>query len=107
MKMRRGHEKLPLFIFLAVAVAFFIHAQEVSSRQDKKLIEWGFDMPTPEYLRDNIRKMEKQPFDGLVFRLRKQPAYSAFETKPLTEDEMKLEVLETIHSGTKITRAVL
>ena len=36
----------------------------------KQLIEWGWDQPTPEYLRQNIREMEKLPFDGVIFWLR-------------------------------------
>jgi len=35
----------------------------------KKILEWGFDEPTPRFMRDAIAKMEEQPFDGLVFRL--------------------------------------
>ncbi len=37
---------------------------------EKKLVEYGWDVPTPDYLRANIRGMEKRPFDGLVFRLK-------------------------------------
>jgi hypothetical protein len=35
----------------------------------KKLIEYGWDVPTPDYVRQNIRAMEELPFDGLIFRL--------------------------------------
>jgi cyclophilin family peptidyl-prolyl cis-trans isomerase len=34
----------------------------------KKVIEYGWDVPTPEYVRDHIRDMEKRPFDGLMMR---------------------------------------
>ena len=37
---------------------------------EKKLIEYGWDVPTPDYIRANIREMEKKPFDGLVFKLK-------------------------------------
>lgn len=37
----------------------------------KKLIEYGWDVPTPDFIRQNIREMEKLPFDGLIFRLPK------------------------------------
>lgn len=36
---------------------------------DKKLIEIGQDIPTPEYIRQHVRAMEKRPFDGLALRL--------------------------------------
>jgi len=37
---------------------------------DKKLIEYGWDVPSPDFIRANIREMEKRPFDGLIFRLK-------------------------------------
>lgn len=33
----------------------------------KKLIEFGWDEPTTEFMRKNIAEMEKTPFDGVVF----------------------------------------
>lgn len=35
----------------------------------KKLIEYGWDVPNPDTIRQNIREMEKLPFDGLIFRI--------------------------------------
>jgi hypothetical protein len=35
----------------------------------KHLIELGWDAPTPNHLRANIKAMEKQPFDGLMVNL--------------------------------------
>jgi hypothetical protein len=37
---------------------------------DKKLIEYGWDVPTPDFIRTHIRQMEQRPFDGLIFRLK-------------------------------------
>jgi len=36
---------------------------------EKKLIQWGWDAPTPQYLLENIRDMEKMPFDGVRIKL--------------------------------------
>jgi hypothetical protein len=36
----------------------------------KKLIEYGWDVPTPVFVKQNIQKMEKQPFDGIVIKLK-------------------------------------
>ena len=36
----------------------------------KKLIQYGWGIPTPDFIRENIRQMEKRPFDGLIFQLR-------------------------------------
>jgi hypothetical protein len=42
-------------------------ASKTVPRLQKKLIEYGWDTPTVEFVRDNIRNMEKYPFDGLLF----------------------------------------
>jgi hypothetical protein len=36
---------------------------------NKKLIEYGWGVPTPDFIRGHIREMEQRPFDGLIFRL--------------------------------------
>jgi hypothetical protein len=48
---------------------------------DKKLIEYGWDVPTPQQMRDDLAAMEKRPFDGLIFRL--GGGHNAFVTQPL------------------------
>jgi hypothetical protein len=63
----------------------------------KKLIEYGWDVPTPARMQEGLGVMEKRPFDGLVFRL--NAGHNAFETKPLepakfTEDERILRDLQ-------------
>lgn len=35
----------------------------------KKLIEYGWDVPTPAYVKEHIQEMEKRPFDGVIMRL--------------------------------------
>jgi hypothetical protein len=63
----------------------------------KKLIEYGWDVPTPAQMRTELGAMEKRPFDGLIFRL--SAGHNAFVTKPLepakfTEDERILGELQ-------------
>jgi hypothetical protein len=63
----------------------------------KKLIEYGWDVPTPAQMREELPAMEKRPFDGLIFRL--SGGHNAFVTKPLepakfTEDERILRDLQ-------------
>lgn len=36
---------------------------------NKKLLEWGWDEPDTDFMRQNISHMEQQPFDGLVFHV--------------------------------------
>ncbi|HZR18629.1 MAG TPA: hypothetical protein VFE51_15155 [Verrucomicrobiae bacterium] len=62
----------------------------------KKLIEYGWDVPTPAQMREQLAEMEKRPFDGLIFRL--SGGHNAFATKPLdaskfVEDERILPSL--------------
>jgi len=58
-----------------------------------KLIEYGWDVPTPLQMRAELAAMEKRPFDGLIFRL--NGGHNGFVTQPLepakfTEDERVL-----------------
>ncbi|MHC4640510.1 MAG: hypothetical protein ACYS32_02620 [Planctomycetota bacterium] len=39
-------------------------------RLKKKIVEYGWDVPYPDFVRDNIREMEKRPFEGIIFRTR-------------------------------------
>jgi hypothetical protein len=35
----------------------------------KKLIEYGWDVPTPAFVAEHLRDMEQRPFDGLIMRM--------------------------------------
>lgn len=41
-----------------------------SGKPRKKLIEYGWDVPYPDFVKQHVREMEERPFDGIVFRLR-------------------------------------
>lgn len=65
----------------------------------KKLIEFGWDMPSPEQLRDNLAAYEALPFDGIGVKL---PMGQAIFTKdPYPEDEYQAQ--RDILSGIKFT----
>jgi len=49
----------------------------------KKIVEYGWDVPSPAYIADHIREMEKRPFDGVLFRL--EATGNVFEPTPLDE----------------------
>jgi len=51
----------------------------------KKLIEYGWDVPTPAQMNLELASMEKRPFDGLIFRL--NGGHNAFVTKPLEAEK--------------------
>ena len=64
---------------------------------EKKLIEYGWDVPTPAQMNESLVSMEKRPFDGLIFRL--NGGHNAFLTQPLdpakfVEDERILRNLQ-------------
>jgi hypothetical protein len=47
----------------------------------KKLIEYGWDVPTPAQMDHQLPTMEQRPFDGIIFRL--AGGYNAFATNLL------------------------
>lgn len=53
------------------AITSMAMAQSPTNPLDKKLIEYGWDVPTPAFIHEHIQDMTKRPFDGLVFRLEK------------------------------------
>ena len=65
---------------LTVAAA---SAQSQQPAMPKKLIEYGWDVPAPDFVRAHIREMEQRPFDGLIFRL--QSGSNVLEPAPWDE----------------------
>jgi hypothetical protein len=53
---------------LMLALPFSV-AQSGQPSGPKKLIEWGWDEPDTRFLRANIERMERLPFDGLIFHV--------------------------------------
>ena len=41
------------------------------SPEGKKLIEYGWDCPTPFYIRQHVEEMEQRPFDGIVIQVKR------------------------------------
>jgi hypothetical protein len=85
-----------LTLWTVLAGSFFPVAAQPGPT-GKKLIEYGWDVPTPIQMRDELAAMEKRPFDGLIFRL--NAGHNAFVTKPLdpakfAEDESILRTLQ-------------
>ncbi|MEN6334837.1 MAG: hypothetical protein ABFE01_11290 [Phycisphaerales bacterium] len=59
----------------------------------KKIIEYGWDVPYPGFVRDNIREMEKRPFDGIIFRT--DGFNHAFDVRPWKQADFQPQ-LETL-----------
>jgi hypothetical protein len=41
----------------------------LAEEPSKKLIDWGWDEPDTQFIRQNVERMEQLPFDGLVFHV--------------------------------------
>ncbi len=65
-------------------------------KTNKKLIEYGWDMPTAEFVRGNIAAMEQQPFDGVALKLKDGDPTLAFDAQPWTQADVQLEALRAI-----------
>jgi hypothetical protein len=60
----------------------------------KKLIEFGWDVPTPEFVKQNIEEMEKRPFDGIVVRLKEGKQvflHNPYDSSSFTQDLQSLK----------------
>ena len=57
----------------------------------KKLIEYGWDVPYPEFVKQHIREMEQKPFDGIIFRVHDYS--NAFDTRRSEGGSVPLSVL--------------
>jgi hypothetical protein len=77
-------------------------AQETVNRlsSGKKMVEYGWDTPTPSFIVDHLSEMEKRPFDGVLFHL--ECKGNVFEPHPLDEARLSkdLDAISRIQWGT-------
>lgn len=62
-------QRFHLVFALLIPCVFALQAAAQGLPAPKKLIEYGWDVPTPAFVRAHIRDMEQRPFDGLIMRL--------------------------------------
>src|SRR6476469_3878670 len=71
--MRRPVLLTAVVLLIGIVLAIFLTARPTTApgntRPSRKLIEYGWDAPTPDFVRANIRAMEQRPFDGAVIKL--------------------------------------
>jgi len=61
--------KKHFLLSLSSLIILFFPVNALSQqRPKKKIVEYGWDVPYPDFVRDNIREMEKRPFEGIIFR---------------------------------------
>jgi hypothetical protein len=68
---------------------------------NKKLIEYGWDVPTVSFIHDHITEMQKRPFDGVAFKLTGEDdsPSSAFDSRRWNEAEIGFDSLDQIQWG--------
>jgi hypothetical protein len=79
-------------ISLFLAIYSPIPAVEIRAKS-QKLIEYGWDAPAPNFFRQQIRAMERQPFDGVILKLNAgKEAFkkTAYPTSAFTQDRRDL-----------------
>ena len=66
----------------------------------KKLLEYGWDVPQPDYVAEHIREMEQRPFDGILMRV--GGLGKVFDPVAHTREDYaaQFEALERIEWGT-------
>ncbi len=67
------HKKIVRFfivVLIGILTVVFYQNQTLSQIKNVKIIEWGWGTPFPTYVKENIREMEKIPFDGIVLDLK-------------------------------------
>jgi hypothetical protein len=79
-----------LLILAAVQVTSLFAGEPEFTLRGKKLIEYGWDVPTPAQMSQELAVMEKRPFEGIIFRL--GGGHNAFATKLLDGDKFADDV---------------
>jgi hypothetical protein len=92
----RTKNALSLLLVFALSLSF-ADSVFAPSRPRKKIVEYGWDVPYPDFVRDNLRDMEKRPFDGLIFRTKGFD--HVFDVRPWSRAELQpqLDTLAQIH----------
>lgn len=90
---------IPFFRIWLLAVICICPSIFAQGRVKKKIVEYGWDVPYPDFVRDNIREMEKQPFDGIIFRTKGFD--HIFDIRPWQADKLQpqLDTLAQIKWG--------
>jgi hypothetical protein len=80
--------KKSLLVLLPLFVVFCLSGSlPAQPRLPKKIVEYGWDVPYPDFVRDHIRQMENRPFEGIIFRT--QGFDHAFDTHAWHKDALQ------------------
>jgi len=84
--MSKKHFLFSLFI-LTVSCSLFPVNLIGQERLRKKIVEYGWDVPYPDFVRSNIREMENRPFEGIIFRTKE--FNHAFDIRPWKQADLQ------------------
>ena len=87
MRKKTGFATLLLIIISLAAFA--------QNKQEKKLLEFGWDYPNSSFIAHNIHHMQEVPFDGTVFSFDKG-IYNAFDSAKLPDATFDYDILSKI-----------
>jgi len=95
-KIRRLYQVAIVGLFMTMLYVGCVNTQANTQAQKlpKKLIEYGWDVPTPAFVKQNIEQMEKQPFDGIVIKLKggkKVFLHEPYDSKEFNQDLQSLK----------------
>lgn len=95
--MRRENLFTLCIAVLTLAVITAGDCAQAESRPKKKVIQYGWDIKYPDYIAENIREMEKLPFDGIMTRTRPDNFTHVFYNKTL-DDKQTADYLSQMKS---------
>jgi hypothetical protein len=82
-------------ISLCMTILFYVGCVNTQAQKlPKKLIEFGWDVPAPAFVKQNIQQMEKRPFDGIVVSLKGAKnvfLHKPYDLKDFTQDFENLQ----------------
>ena len=64
-----GRKSIAIYLIVLILAIYIPTTAVVTRVAPKKLIEYGWDAPTPNFFRQHIRQMEQHPFDGVILKL--------------------------------------
>jgi len=76
-----------IFSAVLVCVVFSPEQSVGQPRPRKKVVEYGWDVPYPDFVEQNIQEMEKRPFEGIIFRTKGFD--HVFDTSAWKKEEMQ------------------
>ncbi len=78
---------LVIFSVLFICVALSPEVSVGQPRPRKKVVEYGWDVPYPDFVEQNVQEMEKRPFEGIIFRTKGFD--HVFDTSAWKKDELQ------------------